>query len=119
MTRSTESEKIVERHLYVRMKALGGKAYKWVSPGSAGVPDRICCFPDGQVELVELKGKGGSLTPLQHKKFTELVNLGKRIWVLWSRNEVEAFIDYMENGGEKGAVCSASLSGLLYQPPII
>lgn len=116
MTRTNESEKIVEDHLVKRMREIGGKAYKWVSPGNDGVPDRMCVFPGGQKELVELKGKGGALTPSQKKRFPELVRLGQRIWVLWSRCEVDRFLEYIQ-GGDPDAICASSISGLLYQPP--
>ena len=34
-------ESTFERKLCDYIKSLGGKAYKWVSPGAPGVPDRI------------------------------------------------------------------------------
>ena len=34
-------ESTFERKLCAYIKSLGGKAYKWVSPGAPGVPDRI------------------------------------------------------------------------------
>ena len=52
MPRTTESEKAVEAYLVKRMREIRGKAYKWVSPGNNGVPDRICLFPSGICELV-------------------------------------------------------------------
>lgn len=116
MPRTTESEKTVEAYLVKRMKEAGGKAYKWVSPGNDGVPDRVCLFPGGRIELVELKGKGGALTPSQKKRFPELARLGRRIWVLWSRREVDLFLAFV--GGDDGAVCTASVSELLHQPPV-
>ena len=39
-----ESE--IEKILVYEVKKLGGIAYKWVSPGNDGVPDRIVVFPD-------------------------------------------------------------------------
>ena len=44
----------VERYLVKRVKALGGQCFKWVSPGHAGVPDRIGVLPQGQVFFVEV-----------------------------------------------------------------
>lgn len=116
MPRTAESEKTVEAYLVKRMKELGGKAYKWVSPGNDGVPDRLCVFPGARVEMVELKGKGGALTSSQKKRFPELARFGRRIWILWSRAEVDRFLEHM--GGDGGAVCTASVSELLYQPPV-
>ena len=48
MTQNLESEKTVEAYLRDRMRSLGGKAYKWVSPGNDGVPDRICVSLEGK-----------------------------------------------------------------------
>ena len=39
-------EKDIERILVTEVKKLGGRAYKWTSPGNDGVPDRIVIFPD-------------------------------------------------------------------------
>ena len=52
-----ESEKKTERYLADRMKAIGGRAVKFVSPGLAGVPDRLC-LRGGKVVFVELKSEG-------------------------------------------------------------
>jgi anti-sigma factor ChrR (cupin superfamily) len=58
-------ERDVERLLCEGVKALGGKAWKWVSPGSAGVPDRLVLLPNGEVWMIELKTEAGKLTALQ------------------------------------------------------
>ena len=42
-------ERDIEAYLRDRVKALGGIAYKFVSPGHAGVADRIVCMPGGVV----------------------------------------------------------------------
>ena len=38
-------EKDIERKLVAGVKRSGGKAYKFVSPGNVGVPDRIVIWP--------------------------------------------------------------------------
>ena len=48
-----ESE--IEKILVREVKKLGGRAYKFVSPGNDGVPDRIVIFPNHQPIFVELK----------------------------------------------------------------
>lgn len=111
---STDSEKAVESHLVKRMREIGGRAYKWVSPGTGGVPDRICVFPGGRIEFVELKGKGGRESALQKHRFTELSKLRRPVWVLWSRGQVDLFMDIV--GGEKDAVCPSPVPDILYQP---
>lgn len=39
-------EKEIEKYLREEIKKLGGIAYKFVSPGQVGVPDRICLIQD-------------------------------------------------------------------------
>ena len=60
-----ESE--IERVLVEEVKRLGGRAYKWTSPGNDGVPDRIVFLPDTRVIFVELKTDTGRLSPLQRR----------------------------------------------------
>jgi hypothetical protein len=75
-----ESEKTTEAYLRDRVKALGGKAYKWVSPGCAGVPDRIVIFPGGRAVFVELKSEGMTSTGQQKKRQAELRALGCTVY---------------------------------------
>ena len=58
-------EKDVEKILVDEVRRLGGRAYKWTSPGNAGVPDRIVIMPGRQPIFVELKADGGVLSALQ------------------------------------------------------
>ena len=58
-------ERDIEKLLVEEVKKLGGRAYKWVSPGNDGVPDRIVVFPGKAPVFVELKTDTGKLTRLQ------------------------------------------------------
>lgn len=75
-------ESAVEQNIVRQVKALGGVAWKWVSPGRMGVPDRICIFPGGRVIFVELKrpGCGDGRSPAQKKVFGILERLGCTVW---------------------------------------
>ena len=75
-----ESEKETERFLIRMVKALGGRSYKWVSPGCAGVPDRIVILPEGRVAFVELKSEGKTSTDQQKKRQAELRALGCTVY---------------------------------------
>lgn len=75
-----ESEKTTEAYLRDRVKALGGRSYKWVSPGCSGVPDRIVILPGGRAVFVELKSEGETSTKLQKKRQAELENLGCTVY---------------------------------------
>ena len=47
-----ELERDAERLLRDEVKKLGGKSYKFVSPGNSGVPDRIVLLLDRLQELM-------------------------------------------------------------------
>ena len=51
-------EKQIEDHLRNKVKKLGGRAYKFVSPGNSGIPDRLVILPGGKVGFAELKRPG-------------------------------------------------------------
>ena len=65
-----ESE--VEKLLVGGIRKLGGRAFKWVSPGNDGVPDRIVVLPGLPAVFVELKTVTGKLTPLQRVQLKRL-----------------------------------------------
>lgn len=51
-------EEELERKLVNEVKQLDGRAYKFVSPGNAGVPDRLVILPGGKVGFAEIKRPG-------------------------------------------------------------
>lgn len=74
------NEKTIEAYLRDKIKAQGGKAYKFVSPGNDGVPDRMVCLPGGRIFFVELKAPGKTSTPLQQRRQRELRDLGFTVY---------------------------------------
>jgi len=60
-------ERKIETMLVKQVKAAGGMALKLISPGMAGVPDRIVLLPGGRILFVELKAPGEKPRPLQRK----------------------------------------------------
>jgi hypothetical protein len=82
----------VERHLVRLVEKAGGKAYKFVSPGRAGVADRLVVLPSGRVWFVELKVKGGRLSALQQVFAADMAALGQNYTVLWSKEDATAFV---------------------------
>lgn len=48
-------ESKIENKLKLEVKKHGGMALKFVSPGVAGVPDRIVLIPNGRIVFVELE----------------------------------------------------------------
>jgi len=75
-----ENEKTTEAYLRDEVRRLGGRSYKWVSPGCSGVPDRIVILPGGRVVFVELKSEGKTSTAQQRKRQAELRALGCTVY---------------------------------------
>ena len=87
-------ESDIEAYLRDRVReVLHGKAYKWVSPGNNGVPDRMICLPGGRVVFTELKAPGKQPRPGQTARHRELRGMGFRVEVLDSKAAVDAFIE--------------------------
>ena len=85
-------ESAIEAYLRDRVKAQGGIAYKWVSPGNVGVPDRLIVFPGGTVYFRELKAPGKKPTPLQLRQLEKLKALGFDVGVIDSKQGVDEFM---------------------------
>lgn len=88
-------EKEIEKILVDEVRKLGGRAFKWVSPGNAGVPDRIVVFPNRTPVFVELKSEKGSLTPLQANQIDRLRGLGQAVFVVKGIDGVSNFFQLM------------------------
>ena len=86
-------EKDIERILVTEVKKLGGRAYKWTSPGNDGVPDRIVILPGRPPIFVELKTDRGRLTALQNVQIGRLRDLGQDVRVLHGMNGVSRFLE--------------------------
>lgn len=86
------SEKSIEAYLRNQVRKIGGKAYKFISPGNAGVPDRLVMLPGGDLFFVELKAPGGKTTKLQEKRIKELEMLGQVVFIADSREAVDKIL---------------------------
>ena len=87
-------EKDIEKILVKEVRKLGGLCYKWVSPGNAGVPDRIVLIPNRPVMFVELKGDKGKLSRLQEIQIKKLKAITEHVYVLKGLEEVRDFIKW-------------------------
>lgn len=85
-------EREIETYLRNEVGRIGGTAYKFVSPGNDGVPDRLVCLPGEIVAFVELKAPGKKPTPLQERQIERLDMLGFTTFVLDSKAGVDQFI---------------------------
>ena len=88
-------EKTVEKKLVDGVRRLGGKAFKWVSPGNAGVPDRIVILPKGRIIFVELKTDTGRVSPVQKITINLLTGLGCDVRVVRGEKGVIEFLEEM------------------------
>ena len=86
------TEKQIEAALRQKVRAAGGLALKWVSPGCAGVPDRIVILPGGRIHFIELKAPGQKPRALQLHVMARLRALGCSCQVIDTLAGVEAFM---------------------------
>ena len=86
-----ETEKQVEAYLKKRIEGLGGICYKFVSPGRAAVPDRICVIK-GFIFFVECKGEKGRLSKKQLREIDRLQKLKASTFILHTKREVDALM---------------------------
>lgn len=92
-----DSERSIEQRLVKKVKQIGGKAYKFISPGNKGVPDRVVIFPSGKIVFTELKRKDGKLAAMQNKQKKDLEKLNQTVRTVYSKSEVDGLIS--EFGG--------------------
>lgn len=92
----------VEKLLVGGIRKLGGRAFKWVSPGNDGVPDRIVVLPGLPTVFVELKTVTGKLTPLQRVQLKRLRDMGQAVRVLYGEREVATFLEECEERLKNG-----------------
>ena len=91
-------EKGIEQKLVKEVKAEGGIAPKFVSPGYDGMPDRLVILPGGRMAFVEVKAPGKKPRPLQISRHKMLKRLGCRVFVLDDVSEIKMIL--REMGGD-------------------
>ena len=86
-----ESE--VEKRLFKKVKnELHGRAFKFVSPGFNGVPDRIVLVPMGRIFFVETKAPGKGLRKLQNYVRGLIQSFGFIVLRIDTKEKVDEFI---------------------------
>ena len=92
-------ERDVERYLIKECEKRGWLCWKFVSPGRRGVPDRIVIRP-GSAAFVEVKRKGGRISPLQIRRIEELIRLLIPARVVETKGEIDEMIREWEGRDE-------------------
>lgn len=90
-------EKEIEAALRMAAKKRNGMAFKFVSPGLSGVPDRLVLLPRGRIGFIELKAPGKKLRKLQEKRKSQLEALGFLVFCIDSKEEVEVVLDAIQS----------------------
>lgn len=90
-------EKEIEAALRKAAKKRNGMAFKFVSPGLSGVPDRLVLLPMGRIGFIELKAPGKKMRKLQEKRKSQLEALGFLVFCLDSKEEVEVVLDAIQS----------------------
>lgn len=86
-------ERDIENYLRDQVKKIKGIAYKFESPGNAGVPDRLVLLPGGRVHFVELKAPGKKPTALQLAQHRKIERLDHEVLIIDSKEKVDSFIE--------------------------
>ena len=76
-------ESSIESKFRDEVKEVGGMAYKFVSPGNAGVPDRV---------VILQGGKSGKTTPLQKVQIRKILATGCYATVLDNKKDIDRVI---------------------------
>ena len=90
-------ESQIEKRLVTAVRKHHGLCPKWVSPGLAGVPDRIILLPGGRVAFAELKAPGKTLRTQQRYRKAQLERLGFRVYVIDSKEQIGGVLDELSN----------------------
>lgn len=89
-------EREIEQKLIDAVKAQGGVCWKFVSPGTAGVPDRIILMPMGRIAFVEVKAPGERPRKLQLARHRLLRRLGFKTFVLDNPEQIGGIVDEIQ-----------------------
>lgn len=93
-------EKELEDKLVKAIKARGGFALKWTSPGTTGLPDRIVLLPGARIAFVEMKRpKGSRVGKLQTKWGEWLSRLGFMHRKVFTEEQLQALLVELDRIG--------------------
>ena len=90
-------ERTIEQKLAARVKAMGGIAPKFTSPGFDGMPDRLVLLPGGRMGFVELKTPRKKPRALQLARHRLLRRLGFNVYVIDEINQIDSVLEEIDH----------------------
>ena len=90
-------EKDIEKALVREVRKRSGMAFKFVSPGMDGVPDRIVILPGSIIAFIELKAPGKEMRPLQEKRAEQIADMGFPVFCINSMEGVSEVLDEIQS----------------------
>ncbi|UUY79081.1 VRR-NUC domain-containing protein [Staphylococcus saprophyticus] len=91
-------ESKIEEYLKKEVGKYSGLCLKFTSSVS-GVPDRIVILPENRIYFVELKQEKGRLSKLQKYMHRQFEKRGVPVYVPYSKNDVDKFINEVVKNG--------------------
>ena len=90
-------ERKIEKELVAQVKAMGGIAPKFTSPGFDGMPDRLVLLPSGRMAFVELKAPGKKPRALQLARHRLHRRLGFKVYVIDGIEQIAGVLEEIEH----------------------
>lgn len=107
---AAENEKTIEGKLAIRIRQLGGAAFKMTSHTHTGLPDRLVVMPFGKVYWAELKSPGGKTSARQDLTIFQLQKLGHKVFVIDSFVALNDFLKLVRE--DKEAATAAEIDDM-------
>lgn len=90
-------ESQIEKYLTRQISSIGGMSLKFVSPGKAGVPDRLICC-DGNAFFVELKAPKEKPRPIQRAVTEQIRSTGMKVFCISRQSQVDDLVKVLQTG---------------------
>lgn len=90
-------ESDIEKYLLERVESFGGLCWKFVSPGTKGVPDRVVIL-NGLTVFIEVKAPGQNPRDLQVKRIQQIRHRDGNAIYISSIEEVDALVNILVGG---------------------
>lgn len=87
----------IEDYLLAQAGRHGCLCYKFTSPGTNGVPDRVIFIPPDKTIFVEVKAPDGHLRPLQKVIIKNMIAHGAVVFVTYTKPAVDTLYNFVLN----------------------